>query len=102
MENNLLFLDFPLQQNHLELDLSAGEGGFGKVVPEVGNPEEHELTRNLAIKVKSTVDEYIKSMEAVKLKGGLKAAMQVSSLGNQYLQACCFDYNIVSVLQDEF
>lgn len=63
-----------------------GEGGFGKVVPEVGNPEEHELTRNLAIKVKSTVDEYIKSMEAVKLKGGLKAAMQVSSLGNQYLQ----------------
>lgn len=57
------------------MDLSVGEGGFGKVVLEVGNLEEYELIRNFVIKVKSIVDEYIKSMEVVKLKGGLKVVM---------------------------
>lgn len=36
-------------------------------------------------------------MEAVKLKGGLKAAMQVSSLGNGYLQVCSLDLKSVTV-----
>jgi methionyl-tRNA synthetase len=68
----------------------AGEGGYGKVIPEVGNPEDHELTAGFAAKVSAAVDDYIKSMEAVKLKAGLKAAMQVSSLGNLYLQESQF------------
>lgn len=68
----------------------AGEGGYGKVIPDVGNPEDHELTAGFATKVSAAVDDYIKSMEAVKLKAGLKAAMQVSSLGNLYLQESQF------------
>ena len=39
-------------------------------------------------------------MEAVKLKGGLKAAMKVSSLGNLYLQVCYL--NLRLILQDFF
>ena len=68
------------------MDPIAGEGGYGKVIPETGNPEEHELTRKFATEVGAALDEYIKSMEAVKLKGGLKAAMKISSAGNVYLQ----------------
>ncbi|KAG0629078.1 hypothetical protein M758_1G075200 [Ceratodon purpureus] len=68
----------------------AGEGGYGKVIPEVGNPEEHELTQKFATEIGGAVAEYISSMEAVKLKGGLKAAMKVSSLGNLYLQESQF------------
>lgn len=70
------------------MDLIAGEGGYGKVIPEVSDPEEHELTKNFATKISAALDDYIKSMEAVKLKGGLHTAMQVSSLGNLYLQVC--------------
>lgn len=73
------------------------EGGYRKVIPEVGNPEEYELTKKLALKVKGTIDEYIKCMEAVKLKTGLKAAMEVSSHGNLYLQICHSTHKIVSV-----
>ena len=67
-------------------DFWTGEGGYSSVVPEAINPEEHELTANFGREVGKAVTEYLEAMEKVKLKAGLRAAMNVSSLGNLYLQ----------------
>ena len=56
------------------------------MVPEAIKPEEHELTANFGREVGKAVTEYLEAMEKVKLKAGLRAAMNVSSLGNLYLQ----------------
>ncbi|CAK9193472.1 unnamed protein product [Sphagnum troendelagicum] len=63
-----------------------GEGGYGKVVPEAANPQMHELTATFGKEVQRVVKEYLDAMEKVRLKAGLKAAMNASSLGNLYLQ----------------
>ncbi|KAL3681854.1 hypothetical protein R1sor_024810 [Riccia sorocarpa] len=63
----------------------AGEG-YGGVVPEAPGAESHELTSALGANVGQLVKEYVEAMEKVKLKQGLRTAMNVSSLGNLYLQ----------------
>lgn len=61
------------------------EGGYRKVILEVGNFEEYEFIKKFVLKVKGIIDEYIKCMEVVKLKIGLKVVMEVFSYGNLYL-----------------
>jgi methionyl-tRNA synthetase len=56
------------------------------VVPEAANPQMHELTATFGKEVQRVVKEYLDAMEKVRLKAGLKAAMNASSLGNLYLQ----------------
>ncbi|KAG6546532.1 hypothetical protein Mapa_012081 [Marchantia paleacea] len=63
----------------------SGEGYAG-VIPEAPGAESHELTITLGAKVGELVKEYVEVMEKVKLKQGLRTAMNVSSLGNLYLQ----------------
>ncbi|BBN15558.1 methionyl-tRNA synthetase [Marchantia polymorpha subsp. ruderalis] len=63
----------------------AGEGYAG-VIPEAPGAESHSLTVTLGEKVGELVKDYVEVMEKVKLKQGLRIAMNVSSLGNLYLQ----------------
>ncbi|CAM6087122.1 unnamed protein product [Calypogeia fissa] len=60
--------------------------GYGGVIPEISGAESHELTATFGSKVGDLVKEYVEAMEKVKLKQGLKTAMNISSLGNLYLQ----------------
>ncbi|GJQ99120.1 probable methionine--tRNA ligase [Tanacetum coccineum] len=48
------------------------------------------LTKVLAEKIGNYVDQYVKAMEKVKLKQGLKIAMSISGEGNAYLQESRF------------
>ncbi|KGN61431.1 probable methionine--tRNA ligase [Cucumis sativus] len=64
--------------------------GYGSIIPDVPDVVSHELTLSLADKVGKYVDQYMESMEKVKLKQGLKAAMAISSEGNIYLQTAQF------------
>lgn len=57
------------------MDLIVGEGGYGKVILEVSDFEEYEFIKNFVIKISVVFDDYIKSMEVVKLKGGLYIVM---------------------------
>eukprot|EP00897_Mesotaenium_endlicherianum_P009520 jgi/Mesen1/8597/ME000005S08567 len=61
----------------------AGEG-FACELPAAAGAEDHQLS------VRDLVVEYVDCMEKVKLKAGLRTAMQVSSLGNLYLQESQF------------
>lgn len=67
----------------------AGEG-FDGVIPETKGAQTHTLTTDLVAKVYDNVLQYIDAMEKVSIKKGLKIAMAVSSLGNQYLQDSAF------------
>ncbi|KAG6574842.1 Methionine--tRNA ligase, cytoplasmic, partial [Cucurbita argyrosperma subsp. sororia] len=64
--------------------------GYGSIIPDAPNADSHGLTLGLAEKVGKYVDQYVESMEKVKLKQGLKAAMAISSEGNTYLQTSQF------------
>eukprot|EP00257_Ricinus_communis_P017527 XP_015575981.1 methionine--tRNA ligase, cytoplasmic isoform X1 [Ricinus communis] len=61
--------------------------GYGTVIPDAPGAESHPLTIKFAIDVTNLVDEYVKAMDQVKLKQGLKCAMSISGAGNTYLQA---------------
>lgn len=63
----------------------AGEG-YDRLIPEAEGAESHTLTAELVSKVVDNVKQYVEAMEKVSLKRGLKIAMNVSSLGNLYLQ----------------
>ncbi|KAI3962718.1 hypothetical protein MKW92_008916 [Papaver armeniacum] len=60
--------------------------GYGSIIPDAANAESHSLTKVLAEKVGKYVEQYVETMEKVKLKQGLKVAMSISSEGNCYLQ----------------
>ncbi|XP_010264123.1 PREDICTED: probable methionine--tRNA ligase [Nelumbo nucifera] len=60
--------------------------GYASIIPDAPDAETHELTKILAEKVGKLVEQYVESMEKVKLKQGLKIAMSISSEGNSYLQ----------------
>ncbi|KAJ9169772.1 hypothetical protein P3X46_017926 [Hevea brasiliensis] len=60
--------------------------GYEAVIPDAPGADSHALTVALAEKVGNQVDQYVKSMEQVKLKQGLKCAMNISGEGNAYLQ----------------
>ncbi|PIA51040.1 hypothetical protein AQUCO_01100100v1 [Aquilegia coerulea] len=64
--------------------------GYGSVLPDAPDADSHSLTKMLAEKVGSYVENYIEAMEKVKLKQGLKIAMNISSEGNAYLQESQF------------
>ncbi|XP_059626217.1 probable methionine--tRNA ligase isoform X2 [Cornus florida] len=64
--------------------------GYGCVIPDAPAAESHLLTKTLAEKVGKYVEEYVESMEKVKLKQGLKIGMSISSEGNAYLQESQF------------
>ncbi|XP_023006265.1 probable methionine--tRNA ligase [Cucurbita maxima] len=64
--------------------------GYGSIIPDAPDADSHGLTLGLAEKVDKYVDQYVESMEKVKLKQGLKAAMAISSEGNTYLQSSQF------------
>ncbi|MCO5580923.1 hypothetical protein L7F22_034796 [Adiantum nelumboides] len=67
----------------------SGEG-YNGIVPEAKGAENHALTIDLVSKVYENVLQYIDAMEKVSIKRGLKIAMAISSLGNQYLQDSTF------------
>ncbi|KAL5717476.1 methionine--tRNA ligase [Ranunculus cassubicifolius] len=64
--------------------------GYGSVIPDAPDAESHSLTKTLGEKVGNHVDNYVEVMEKVKLKQGLKSAMNISSEGNAYLQESQF------------
>lgn len=64
--------------------------GYDGVIPEAKGAESHALTTDLVSKVYDNVLQYIDEMEKVSIKKGLKIAMTVSNLGNQYLQDSVF------------
>ncbi|KAF5185369.1 Methionine--tRNA ligase, cytoplasmic [Thalictrum thalictroides] len=64
--------------------------GYGSVLPDAPSADSHPLTKTLAEKVGSYVENYTEAMEKVKLKQGLKIAMNISSEGNAYLQESQF------------
>ncbi|BFG15406.1 hypothetical protein CerSpe_016800 [Prunus speciosa] len=64
--------------------------GYGSIIPDAPSAESDPLTEKLAEKVGKSVEQYIESMEKVKLKQGLKTAMSISSEGNAYLQESQF------------
>lgn len=64
--------------------------GYGSVIPDAPGAESHSLSCTLAEQVGELVEQYVKAMEKVKLKQGLKTAMAVSSEGNAYLQESQF------------
>ncbi|XP_073103734.1 probable methionine--tRNA ligase isoform X2 [Elaeis guineensis] len=64
--------------------------GYDSVIPDAPDAESHQLTKSLAEKVGKLVDQYLEAMEKVKLKQGLKTAMNISSEGNAYLQESQF------------
>ncbi|KAJ3703440.1 hypothetical protein LUZ61_007145 [Rhynchospora tenuis] len=66
------------------------EYGYDSIIPDAPNVKFHQLTMTLAENVSKLVEQYIDSMEKVKLKQGLKTAMSISSEGNAYLQESQF------------
>lgn len=64
--------------------------GYGSIIPDAPGAECHTLTKTLAEKVGNHLEQYIEAMEKVKLKHGLKTAMNISSEGNAYLQESQF------------
>ncbi|XP_057958374.1 methionine--tRNA ligase, cytoplasmic [Malania oleifera] len=64
--------------------------GYGSIIPDASGAESHLLTKTLAEKVGKYVEQYLEVMEKVKLKQGLKTAMNISSEGNAYLQESQF------------
>ncbi|KAK4854318.1 hypothetical protein QYF36_022125 [Acer negundo] len=64
--------------------------GYGSIIPDAIGAESHALTKTLAEKVGTCVEQYVEAMEKVKLKQGLKTAMSISSEGNAYLQESQF------------
>ncbi|KAI9194345.1 hypothetical protein LWI28_005212 [Acer negundo] len=64
--------------------------GYGSIIPDAIGAESHPLTKTLAEKVGTCVEQYVEAMEKVKLKQGLKTAMSISSEGNAYLQESQF------------
>ncbi|KAK8964128.1 putative methionine--tRNA ligase [Platanthera guangdongensis] len=64
--------------------------GYNSIIPDSPDPEFHDLTKDLAGKVFKLVEQYLESLEKVKLKQGLKTAMSISSEGNAYLQESQF------------
>ncbi|KAH7431189.1 hypothetical protein KP509_08G035400 [Ceratopteris richardii] len=67
----------------------SGEG-YGGIIPEVIGAEKHVLTMDLCSVVHDNLLQYIDAMEKVSIKKALKVAMNISSLGNQYLQDSAF------------
>ncbi|KAG9129664.1 hypothetical protein Leryth_017745 [Lithospermum erythrorhizon] len=64
--------------------------GYGSMIPVAPGAESHALTKALGDKVGNLVEQYIEAMEKVKLKQGLKFAMDISGEGNAYLQESQF------------
>lgn len=64
--------------------------GYGSTIPDAPGAESHSLSKTLAEKVGDLVEQYVKAMEKVKLKQGLKTAMAISNEGNAYLQESQF------------
>ncbi|KDP26365.1 hypothetical protein JCGZ_17523 [Jatropha curcas] len=60
--------------------------GYETVIPDAPGADSHPLTMAMTEKVGTHVNQYVKAMEQVKLKQGLKCAMSISSEGNAYLQ----------------
>lgn len=66
----------------------AGQG-YDSIIPTVPDDvsgDSHDPTKKFANKVAAYMEQYIESMEKVKLKQGLKIAMSISGEGNAYLQ----------------
>ena len=64
---------------------------YGKVIPE---PSFEAADIKLISDVNSILREYIKALEACKIRNGLKLVMDISSLGNAYLQDQKLDNNL--------
>ncbi|KAD7478040.1 hypothetical protein R6Q59_026451 [Mikania micrantha] len=72
-------------------DSESGKGsGYNSIVPDAPDAESHPLTKALGEKIGNYVDQYVEAMEKVKLKQGLKIAMNISGEGNAYLQESQF------------
>ncbi|XP_039136423.1 probable methionine--tRNA ligase [Dioscorea cayenensis subsp. rotundata] len=64
--------------------------GYDSTIPEVLDADSHLPTKTLAEKVSKHIEQYLDSLEKVKLKEGLKTAMSISGEGNAYLQESQF------------
>ncbi|KAF3975067.1 hypothetical protein CMV_001672 [Castanea mollissima] len=64
--------------------------GYGSIIPQPSDadpdPLQHEPTRKLVGSIVDYVEQYVEAMEKVKLKQGLKIAMNIPSEGNGYPQ----------------
>ncbi|GKF55707.1 probable methionine--tRNA ligase, partial [Tanacetum coccineum] len=68
-------------------DLGDGKGsGYSSIIPDAPGADSHDLTKGFAKEIGKYVDQYVEAMEKVKLKQGLKHAIDISIKGNAYLQ----------------
>nr|GEW65464.1 probable methionine--tRNA ligase [Tanacetum cinerariifolium] len=68
----------------------AKDPGYNSIVPDAPGADAHKESVKLGEKIGTQVDKYIKAMDKVELKDGLKAAMEISDDGNLYLQKAQF------------
>ncbi|KAM3761743.1 hypothetical protein ACB098_01G291400 [Castanea mollissima] len=82
--------------------------GYGSIIPQPSDadpdPLQHEPTRKLVGSIVDYVEQYVEAMEKVKLKQGLKIAMNIPSEGNGYPQVyfahdCYMGKQILEALQ---
>ncbi|KAK3158990.1 hypothetical protein QOZ80_2AG0144280 [Eleusine coracana subsp. coracana] len=64
--------------------------GYASIIPDAIDAESHPKTKALAEDISEKVEQYLGAMEQVKLKQGLKKAMEISGAGNNYLQVSQF------------
>ena len=64
---------------------------YKKVIPE---PKFEDADKKLISEVNILLKDYIESLEACKIRSGLKIVMDISSLGNAYLQDQKLDNNL--------
>ncbi|GJV49032.1 probable methionine--tRNA ligase [Tanacetum coccineum] len=66
------------------------EGKDTDPVPDAPGADAHPLYKKFEKEIGTKVDKYVKAMDKVKLKKGLKAAMEIAGKGNAYLQEAKF------------
>ena len=71
--------------NFVHRSLTFTNGTFGGIVPSVSG-DIGDLEKKLLLNVNEQLSDYLKQMDEVKLKNGLRIVMLISSLGNGYLQ----------------
>lgn len=70
--------------NYINRTITFLHKSFGGVVPELLSDQDEDL--GFIAKIDAELLDYIELLEKVSLKAGLKKAMAISSLGNQYMQ----------------
>ena len=72
--------------NFVNRTLSFIAAKFGRVIPALHADTIKDLEKETIVKINEQVKIYFDSMEKVQLKDGIKTAMAISRLGNEYMQ----------------